>query len=120
MSESSWALTVTYITFSVGIITSVPAQNVGVASAIFSAAQQVGGAINIAVITTIFVEVRKHNPLPSYTSTASALWYLVALGVAQAVAVAIFFKPTAHLPSPARSRDSADEKDDAAADFNES
>ncbi|KAF8968804.1 major facilitator superfamily domain-containing protein [Flammula alnicola] len=82
-----------YMISNVGIITSVPSHSVGVAAAIFSAAQQVGGAINVAIITTIFVQVRNDHPFPSYKSTASAMWFIVALGVAQATVVAIFFKP---------------------------
>ncbi|KDR69690.1 hypothetical protein GALMADRAFT_282590 [Galerina marginata CBS 339.88] len=50
--------TAAYMISNVGIITSVPPNSVGVASAIFSAAQQVGGAINVAVITTIFVQYK--------------------------------------------------------------
>ncbi|KAF8970726.1 MFS general substrate transporter [Flammula alnicola] len=82
-----------YMISNVGIITSVPSHSVGIAAAIFSAAQQVGGAINVAIITTIFVQVRNDHPFPSYKSTASAMWFIVALGVAQATVVAIFFKP---------------------------
>jgi hypothetical protein len=76
---------------SVGIITSVPPTSVGVASGIFSAAQQVGGAIHIAVITTIFVQIRDSSPFPSYASAAAAFWYLVALGLVEMVLVIVFF-----------------------------
>ncbi|KAI0072730.1 MFS general substrate transporter [Panus rudis PR-1116 ss-1] len=82
-----------YIISNVGIITSVPSEKVGVAAAIFSAAQQVGGAINIAIITTILVQVQDRHPYPSYTAPSSAFWFIVALGIAQAVMVAVLFKP---------------------------
>jgi len=78
---------------SVGIVTSVPADQVGVAAAIFSAAQQVGGAINVAIINTISVQVQNRHPYPSYKGPSSALWFLVALGVFLAGMVLIFFKP---------------------------
>ena len=78
---------------SVGIITSVPPDKVGVAAAIFSAAQQVGGAINVAVITTVLVEVQNKHPFPSYKGPSSAFWFVVALGIAQAIMVLLLFKP---------------------------
>src|ERR1700733_778756 len=82
-----------YLLSNVGIVTSVPDDRTGVAAAIFSAAQQVGGAINIAIITTILVQVRNKHPFPSYRGPSSALWLVVALGIAQALTVLIFFKP---------------------------
>lgn len=85
--------TAAYMVSNVGIVTSVAPDSVGVASAIFNAAQQVGGAINIAVVTTIFVQIRNGSPFPSYESAASAFWYLVALGFGETVMVLIFFKP---------------------------
>ena len=78
---------------SVGIISSVPPEKVGVAAAIFSAAQQVGSAVNVAIITTISVQVQAKHPYPSYKGPSSALWFIVALGIAQAIIVAIFFRP---------------------------
>ncbi|KAF8509048.1 MFS general substrate transporter [Gautieria morchelliformis] len=82
-----------YMISNVGIITSVPADQVGVAAAIFSAAQQVGGAINVAIISTILAQVQNIHPYPSYKAPSSALWFLVALGVMLAAMVLIFFKP---------------------------
>ncbi|KAH8101907.1 MFS general substrate transporter [Cristinia sonorae] len=82
-----------YIISNVGIISSVPPSKVGVAAAIFSAAQQAGGAINIAIVTTILVQVQEHHPYPSYEAPSSAFWYLVGLGFAQTVMVAVFFRP---------------------------
>lgn len=70
-----------------------PPSKIGVAAAIFSAAQQVGGAINIAIITTISNQVQNDHPYPSYRSAASGFWFIVALGVAQAIIVAAFYKP---------------------------
>lgn len=82
-----------YLSRSVGIITSVPPDAVGVAAAIFSAAQQVGGAINVAIISTILVQVQNRHPYPSYKGASSAMWFIVALGLFQALVVMIFFKP---------------------------
>ena len=75
-----------------------PHDKVGVAAAIFSAAQQVGGAINVAIITTILVEVQKDHPYPSYRAPSSAIWFMVALGITQAIMVIIFLRSK---PKPA-------------------
>ncbi|EJD00111.1 MFS general substrate transporter [Fomitiporia mediterranea MF3/22] len=82
-----------YMISNVGIITSVPPDKVGVAAAIFSAAQQVGGAINVAIITTILVQVSNDHPFPSYKGPSSAMWFIVALGLAQTIMVIIFLRP---------------------------
>ncbi|TCD70034.1 hypothetical protein EIP91_005286 [Steccherinum ochraceum] len=82
-----------YIISNVGLITSVPPEKVGVASAIFSAAQQAGGAVNIAIITTILVQVQEKNPYPSYRAPRAVFYYIIALGVVQAVLVFVLFRP---------------------------
>ncbi|KAJ7163868.1 MFS general substrate transporter, partial [Mycena crocata] len=84
---------VTYLVSNVGVITSVPVESVGVGAAVFNAAQQVGVAINIAVVTTILVEIQKKAPLPSYKGPSSAMWWIVAVGCAEALASFYFFKP---------------------------
>lgn len=76
-----------------GVITSVPIDKVGVGAAVFNAAQQVGTAVAVAVLTTIFVESQKSYPLPGYGSVSRALWWIVAVGVAEAISCLIFFKP---------------------------
>ena len=63
------------------------------AAAIFSAAQQVGGAINVAIITTVLVQVQNKHPFPSYKGPSSAFWFVVALGVIQSIMVLLLFKP---------------------------
>ncbi|KAJ3871151.1 MFS general substrate transporter [Lentinula edodes] len=85
--------TAAYMISNVGIVMSVPSEQVGVAAAIFSAAQQVGSAINIAILTTILVQLMDQHPYPSYTAPSSALWFLVALGVIQAIVVLSFYHP---------------------------
>lgn len=70
-----------------------PPDEVGVAAAIFNSAQQVGGAINVAIISTILVQVQNSHPYPSYDGPSSAMWLIVALGIAQGVMVLIFFRP---------------------------
>ncbi|THU86518.1 MFS general substrate transporter [Dendrothele bispora CBS 962.96] len=87
---------VTYLVSNVGVITSVPVDKVGVGSAVFNAAQQVGSAVNVAIVTTILVETTKQNPQTdqeAYHGVSSAIWWIVAIGCAEAVASAIFFKP---------------------------
>lgn len=73
-------------------MTSVISGQLGVAAAIFSAAQQVGGAVNVAVITTILVEIENDHPFPSYKAPSSAFWFMVGLGISLAVTVFFFFK----------------------------
>ncbi|KAJ3563356.1 hypothetical protein NP233_g8991 [Leucocoprinus birnbaumii] len=82
-----------YMISNVGIVTSVPPDSAGVAAAIFNAAQQVGGAINVAIISTILVQVQNHHPYPSYKGPSSAMWFIVALGLFEVAMVVIFFKP---------------------------
>ncbi|KAG6917175.1 hypothetical protein DXG01_003611 [Tephrocybe rancida] len=82
-----------YMISNVGIVTSVPPDAVGVAAAIFNASQQVGGAINVAIISTVLVQVQNRHPYPSYKGPSSAMWFIVALGLLQVVVVALFFKP---------------------------
>lgn len=68
----------------------------GVGAAVFNAAQQVGSAVNVAIVTTILVETTKtdpQTPKESYHGVSSAIWWIVAIGCAEAIASAIFFRP---------------------------
>ena len=77
---------------SVCLITSVPQDKVGVGSAVFNASNQVGVAINVAIVTTILVEIGKKNEPTAFTATAAGLWWGVALGIVEALVALVFFK----------------------------
>jgi hypothetical protein len=52
--------------------------------------------VNVAIVTTILVETTKANPTSdqeAYHGVSSAMWWVVAIGCAEAIASAIFFKP---------------------------
>jgi len=82
-----------YMVSNIGIVTSVSTEEVGIAAAIFNAAQQVGGAITIAVVSTINAQIQHSSPYPSFRSPSAAMWFIVALGLFQAIIVLVFFKP---------------------------
>jgi len=74
------------------LITSIPADKVGVGSAVFNAANQVGVAVNVAIVTTILVEIGKKHEPGSFTATSAGLWWGVVLGIVEAAVCLIVFQ----------------------------
>lgn len=75
------------------MITSVPKDKVGVGAAIFNASNQVGVAVNVAVVTTILSQIQTKNPSPSYAGPAASLWWVVAVGCFEALLSLALFRP---------------------------
>ncbi|TFK67273.1 MFS general substrate transporter [Pluteus cervinus] len=105
------ASSVVYLVSNVSVITSVPIDKIGVGSAVFNAAQQVGSAVNVAILTTLFVESEKKRPLPGYDSVSSAMWWIVAVGSAEAIGCLVFFKPRKNSLEGAGAPEAEEEKE---------
>lgn len=96
-----------YILSNVGIVMSVPPEEVGIAAAIFNSALQIGGAVTTAIISTILAEQQLSHPYPSYKAPSSAMWFIVALGVFQSLMFIIFFKSPSSISSKGSDEDAS-------------
>jgi EmrB/QacA subfamily drug resistance transporter len=83
----------TYIPVSIAAFVGVKPHQAGLASGLLNTSQQIGGAIGVAVATTIFTTTAKnelktgrHTPADAFTTGYShAFWLLVALAIAGAI-----------------------------------
>src|SRR5207248_6824712 len=92
-------LAFTFIPVSIAALAGVQPQEAGLASGLLNTSQQIGGAIGVAVVTTIFTTRAKdllatgHTPPHAFTSGyADAFWALFALAIAGAVAAFVLLR----------------------------
>jgi EmrB/QacA subfamily drug resistance transporter len=92
-------LAFTFIPVSIAALAGVAPQQAGLASGLLNTSQQIGGAIGVAVVTTIFATQAKdllktgHTPAQAFTSGFShAFWALVIVAVAGAVAAFVLLR----------------------------
>ena len=92
-------LAFTFIPVSIAALAGVQPQEAGLASGLLNTSQQIGGAIGVAVVTTIFTTRAKdllatgHTPPQAFTSGyADAFWALFALAIAGAVAAFVLLR----------------------------
>ena len=95
---SGLGLALAFVPISIGGLTGVRQADAGIASGLINTTQQIGGAIGVAIVTTIFTSRFKsdfngHNPLQAATSGYQwAFWALFALALAGAVAAFILLR----------------------------
>jgi len=91
-------LALTFIPVSIAALAGVAQPQAGLASGLLNTTQQIGGAIGVALVTTIFTSRFKsafngHNPLQAATSGYQwAFWALFALALAGAIAAFILLR----------------------------
>jgi EmrB/QacA subfamily drug resistance transporter len=91
-----------FIPVTIGGFIGVPPQQAGLASGLLNTSQQIGGAIGVAVTSTIFVSYAKSGHFTPQAFTTGYRWAfaaLVALAAVGAVAAFVFFRG-AHVPAP--------------------
>ncbi len=88
-----------FVPVSIAALTGVAPHEAGLASGLLNTSQQIGGAIGVAVATTIFSTQAKdllltgHTPAEAYTSGYQhAFWALMALSLAGAVAAFVLLR----------------------------
>jgi EmrB/QacA subfamily drug resistance transporter len=88
-----------FIPISIAALAGVAAHEAGLASGLLNTSQQIGGAIGVAVVTTIFTTRSKdllqtgHSPPDALTTGfADAFWALVALSVLGAIAAVVLLR----------------------------
>ena len=97
-------LALTFIPVSIAALAGVAQPQAGLASGLLNTTQQIGGAIGVALVTTIFTSRFKsdfngHNPLQAATSGYQwAFWALFALALAGAVAAFILLRGVSPAP----------------------
>lgn len=90
-----------YSSTNIAIFRNAPPRIAGTVGAVFNAALQLGGAIGVAVFTSIQTSVDKKKShglsetgvYTGYSGRAAAWWFIVALVVLTTVAIAVFYKP---------------------------
>jgi MFS family permease len=89
----------TFIPVSIAAFVGVAPQQAGLASGLLNTSQQIGGAIGVAIATTIFATQAKdllktgHTPAQAFTSGYShAFWALVVFALAGAVAAFVLLR----------------------------
>jgi Na+/melibiose symporter-like transporter len=99
----------TFIPVSIAALAGVEGKQAGLASGLLNTSQQIGGAIGVALATTIFTTQAKdllktgHTPAQAFTSGYQhAFWALVALALAGAVAAGVLLhRVRVEQPEPA-------------------
>jgi EmrB/QacA subfamily drug resistance transporter len=88
-----------FVPVSIAALAGVAPHEAGLASGLLNTSQQIGGAIGVAVATTIFTTQAKdllrtdHTPAQAFTSGyQNAFWALVALALIGAVVAFVFFR----------------------------
>jgi EmrB/QacA subfamily drug resistance transporter len=88
-----------FVPVSIAALTGVKADEAGLASGLLNTSQQIGGAIGVALVTTIFTTQRNdllktgHNaPFASTSGYQHAFWGLLAVAVAGAVAAFVLLR----------------------------
>jgi EmrB/QacA subfamily drug resistance transporter len=88
-----------FVPVSIAALTGVKPDDAGLASGLLNTSQQIGGAIGVAVVTTIFTTQAKdllltgHTPAAAFTSGYQrGFWALFALSLAGAVAAVVFLR----------------------------
>jgi EmrB/QacA subfamily drug resistance transporter len=88
-----------FVPVSIAALTGVAPHEAGLASGLLNTSQQIGGAIGVAVATTIFTTqakdllVTRHSPAEAYTSGYQhAFWALMALALAGALAAFVLLR----------------------------
>jgi EmrB/QacA subfamily drug resistance transporter len=92
-------LAFTFVPVSIAALTGVKSYEAGLASGLLNTSQQIGGAIGVAVVTTIFTTQAKnllktgHTPADAFTSGYQyGFWALFALSLAGAVAAFVLLR----------------------------
>ncbi|CUU56330.1 drug resistance transporter, EmrB/QacA subfamily [Parafrankia irregularis] len=81
-----------FVPLSVSLVAGVPPKLSGAAASMMVTVQQVGGALGVAVLVTVFGTASRHSraDVPAGSSTADAARYVLAHGVARAFLVGAF------------------------------
>jgi EmrB/QacA subfamily drug resistance transporter len=103
---SGVGLAFTFVPMVIGGLTGVRQSDAGVASGLFNTSQQIGGAIGVAVASTIFVSGAKsllktgHTPAEAFTSGyQDAFWALIGLALLGALLAFVLLRGT-HIEVP--------------------
>ena len=75
---------------SVALFHDFPASKAGTAAAVFACANQLGSATGSAIVATIQASVG--SSATDFSGTAASLWFLLAINVVAAIAIALFMK----------------------------
>jgi EmrB/QacA subfamily drug resistance transporter len=84
-----------YVPVSIAALAGVKADEAGLASGLINTSQQIGGAIGVALASTVFTSHFDHNPLTPKLLTdgyALAFWVMAAFGVAAFLATLFFIR----------------------------
>ncbi|EFC83636.1 hypothetical protein [Parafrankia sp. EUN1f] len=84
-----------FVPLSVSLVAGVPPQLSGAAASMMVTVQQVGGALGVAVLVTVFGTASRHAraDVPAGSSAADAARYVLAHGVARAFLVGASWSP---------------------------
>ena len=90
-----------FVPVTIAALAQVAPQEAGLASGLINTNQQVGGAIGVAVASTVFISHSKdllktgHSPAEAFTSGYQwAFWVLIALGLAGAIVGFVLLRGT--------------------------
>ena len=97
----AWGLAFAFVPVTIAALAQVKAHEAGLASGLINTNQQIGGAIGVAVASTIFISRANHllkagdTPAQAFTSGyQAAFWALIALALAGAVVAFVMLRGT--------------------------
>lgn len=85
----------TYLTLNIAVLAVTPPEVSGIVQALLTSVSQTGGALGVAIVTSIQTSVEKtHGGPMSFSGRAAGMWFLFAFTSAIFVITAVFMKDT--------------------------